>query len=144
MTHHPCKDTCSGWQQGFEEGAGQLAQVTRERDETGASHNKIQLRCMQIDEQLSAARAHNAVLTVALERIEKWPFIDGKPVFPIESINLIAEDALSQTDDAALAAVREAQRHLRNADCDCAGEGVVICFPCAAYDELRMMFGESK
>lgn len=62
---HPCKETCSGWKQGFEKGADRLAQVTKERDRL----DQLCGEYANIDDKLAAARARITALTAALEQL---------------------------------------------------------------------------
>jgi len=125
---HPCKQTCSGWKQGYERGLADIREPlkarladaekrVRELEEKvkdalagDADLSQMHLREIQALAQLTAAHARIAVLTGALEKIKPLaefyalPQADGLPLsYPNEScaeeIADIIRDALGDGGD---------------------------------------------
>jgi len=83
---HPCRQTCSGWKQGYERG---LSELKAERDE---AINQWKLHCNDADRYASEmleARAEVERLRAALERIARLDF-----KYEIEGDAKIAREAL--------------------------------------------------
>ena len=93
--YHPCKETCSGWKQGFDEGRADYEKLERELAEANErasdNYNEGQ-RCYEI---IGALEQKSAALAEALEAIAT-PRTDGNYTVDGDVLRVSARFALEK------------------------------------------------